>query len=160
MSSLGWPNRAGPLANRMIVLRLTEDFLGKEDPTLTTKLLAELPGILLWAIAGWKRLRERGRFIQPNTGKELVDDLKDLCSPVGMFLRERCMLGTVYSAAIDDVYLAWADWCKVNGREHVGTKQSFGRDLKAAATRVKVAQQREGEYRIRKYEGLGLIGQE
>ncbi len=56
---------SGALAHRMIVLRLTNTFLGKEDTQLTEKLRGELPGILLWAIAGWQRLRERGHFVQP-----------------------------------------------------------------------------------------------
>ena len=46
----------------MILLRQTKSFYGKEDPGLTDKLLAELPSILLWAIQGWQRLRERGHL--------------------------------------------------------------------------------------------------
>ena len=56
---------SGALAGRIILLRLTRSFYGEEDHELTDKLLAELPGILWWAIAGWRRLRERGRFSQP-----------------------------------------------------------------------------------------------
>ena len=49
---------SGALAGRMIVLRLTESFYGREDHDLGAKLQAELPGILLWAVVGWQRLRE------------------------------------------------------------------------------------------------------
>jgi putative DNA primase/helicase len=51
---------SGALAGRFVILRMTESFYGKEDTGLTQRLLAELPGILNWAIEGWHRLRERG----------------------------------------------------------------------------------------------------
>jgi putative DNA primase/helicase len=54
---------SGALVGRLIVLRQSESFFGREDTKLTDRLLAELPGILLWAIDGWKRLRERGHFV-------------------------------------------------------------------------------------------------
>jgi len=43
---------SGALASRLIVLRLTESWYGRENTKLTSELLAELPGILLWAIEG------------------------------------------------------------------------------------------------------------
>jgi len=60
----------------------TRSFYGKEDKTLLNRLLPELPGILLWAIAGWQRLQARGRFHQPESGGELVAEMEDLASPV------------------------------------------------------------------------------
>ncbi len=82
---------SGALPGRMILLKLTQSWYGKEDTALTDRLLAELPAILLWAIVGWKRLRDRGHFIQPDAGRELIDELADLASPVGAFVRERCL---------------------------------------------------------------------
>jgi putative DNA primase/helicase len=63
---------SGALVGRMIVLRLTESFYGREDQKLTDKLLVERPGILLWALEGLRRLRVRGHFVQPATGRELI----------------------------------------------------------------------------------------
>ena len=74
----------------MILLRLTQSFTA-EDHDLTTKLRGELPGILLWAIAGWQRLRERGSSSSPS-GTEMLDGMADLSSPVGS-IRERCLVG-------------------------------------------------------------------
>src|SRR5262249_8172089 len=74
---------SGALSGRMIVLRMRESFYGREDIALTDKLLAERPGILLWAIEGWRRLRERRRFVQPAGGDELREQLEDIASPVG-----------------------------------------------------------------------------
>jgi len=83
---------SGALASRFIILPLTRSFYGEEDTELTDKLIAELPGILNWALDGLDRLRARGRFIQPESGKERIQELEDLSSPVGVFVRERCVV--------------------------------------------------------------------
>jgi len=56
---------SGALQRRLITLRTTRSFGGREDITLTDKLLKELPGILNWAIQGWQRLHSRGTFEAP-----------------------------------------------------------------------------------------------
>src|SRR5690606_6286310 len=61
---------SGALANRFLILPLRNSFLGREDTGLTSRLLEELPGILLWAIEGLRRLYERGHFLQPASGEE------------------------------------------------------------------------------------------
>ena len=48
---------SGAMSSRLIVLRLTESFFGRENTALTGQLLPELPGIFLWSIEGWRRLR-------------------------------------------------------------------------------------------------------
>lgn len=83
---------SGALASRFFVLVLTNSFYGREDQRLTDKLLTELPGILTWAIGGWRRLTERGHFPQPRSALDAVQQLEDLGSPIGAFLRERCVI--------------------------------------------------------------------
>src|SRR5208283_2099412 len=56
---------SGALASRLVILRFTRSFYGREDTGLSDRLQSELPGILLWALQGWQRLRQRGRFEQP-----------------------------------------------------------------------------------------------
>jgi putative DNA primase/helicase len=70
---------SGALQRRLITLRTRQSFSGKEDITLTDKLLKELPGILNWAIEGWKRLHSRGRFEVP---ENLVIDRQTLLRAV------------------------------------------------------------------------------
>lgn len=147
---------SGALVGRMILLRTSKSFFGREDTKLTRKLLAELPGILLWSIEGWRRLRERGCFEQPATGTELLGDMADLASPVGAFVRERCLIGPGCRVAVADVYAAWRQWCELYGREQPGTEQSLGKDLLAAVTGLKRRQARDGDQRYRVYEGLAL----
>ena len=144
------------LAGRFLVLRLSNTFYGTEDVTLTDQLLAELPGILLWAIEGWKRLRARGRFIQPKSGEDAIRDMEDLGSPVGAFIRDRCVVGVGHRAWVDNLYDAWKGWCEQDGRNAVSTKQAFGRDLMAAAPGVA---RRRGTGMVSFYEGIGLRGE-
>jgi putative DNA primase/helicase len=117
---------SGALAGRMLTLRLTESFYGREDPGLTGRLLAELPGILLWAVEGWRRLRDRGHFRQPESGRELLDHLEDLGSPIGAFIREWCVVGPDRQVAKADLYQRWSEWCAAERREPPGTPPRSG----------------------------------
>jgi putative DNA primase/helicase len=147
---------SGALSSRFIVLRLNESFYGREDTSLTTRLLSELPGILLWAIAGWQRLQERGHFVQPNSGVELLEDLHDLVSPVGQFVRERCEVGLHYRASAADLFEEWKSWCEAAGRKGAGTIQNFGRELSAAVPRMRRVKTQVGTDRHWVYDGIGL----
>jgi len=145
---------SGALAGRFLIVRFAQSFYGREDPFLTEKLLQELPGILKWAIEGWQRLRSDGRFIEPSSSRSAVEELEDLLSPVGAFVRERCLVGPQYRRRLSDLYAAWSQWCAANGRDHAGTVQGFGRDLAAA---VPGARTRRHNVTGRFIEGVGLV---
>lgn len=148
---------SGALASRFIVLVLTQSFFGREDPGLTDKLLPELPGILNWAIEGWRRLRDRGHFVQPAAAAEAVEELEELGSPISAFVREYCEIGAGRSVAVDTLFVSWQDWCVQQGRAYAGDKQRFGRDLRAAVPALKVSKPRDDNgRRVRVYEGLGF----
>ena len=148
---------SGALAGRFLALRFTESFYGREDVDLTAKLLAELPGILLWALQGWLRLHDRGRFVQPSSVEDVVRDMEDLSSPVGAFVRDCCVVGPGFRALVDDMYDRWKGWCKEEGRNMVTTRQTFGRDLAAAVPGVV---RRRGAGNVPFYEGVTLGGSE
>lgn len=151
-----FPDQAGALASRCLILRLTESFVGREDRNLDAKLTAEQPGILNWAIEGWKRLRERGRFLQPASGKELVDQMEDLGSPVGAFVREWCEVGSGFRVARKELYVAWKAWCEERGREP-GSDDGFGRNLHAVLPHLVSSQPRDrAGIKYRAYEGIQL----
>jgi putative DNA primase/helicase len=146
---------SGALASRFVILRMTQSFYGKEDLKLGAKLSAEMPGILRWAIEGWKRLTERGHFITPESSKDAQRELEDLGSPIGAFLRDVCMVGQGHSVRCDELYEEWCRWCSAQGRGHAGTKNIFGRDLSAAIPGLKTVQHtHEDGTRPRYYEGV------
>lgn len=147
---------AGALLSRVLLLKTTESFTGREDRGLEKRLLAELPGILNWAIVGWKRLAARGRFEQPASGQELIDDLSELASPITQFVRECCIVGPGCEVSVNDLFDEWKYWCEQNNREHVGTLQTFGRDLRAARPELTMRRSRDGRQRERRYSGIRL----
>ena len=110
---------SGALAGRMIILRLTRSWYGVEDAGLLERLLPELPGILLWAIEGWHRLRARGRFVVPASSREVQEELEDLTSPVGAFIRQCCEIGPELSVPRNALYTAYQGWCRSEGMMHV-----------------------------------------
>lgn len=145
---------AGAIASRMIVLKLVNSWYGKEDMTLKDKLKAEIPGILLWALEGWKRLMEGGHFVQPDSGKPMVEQLEELTSNIGQYVKECCDVGP-YQATPEELYDKWRTWCSIQGIDRPGTKQTFCRDLVAALPEIKLRNLRiDDEKRQRVYEGI------
>ena len=130
------------LANRFMPFKFNTSFLGKEDHGLTARLLKELPGIVIWALDGLARLNERGYFQRPHSADELAADLVDQTSPIRAFVQEMCMVGEIYQADRDELFKAWKTWCEAQGRDHAGTKVSFGRQLSAAFPGIKRSQPR------------------
>jgi len=125
---------SGALAGRFVLLRFTKSFYGHEDRGLLASLESELPGILLWALEGWQRLRSQAAFTLPESSRELADQLDDLLSPTLAFVRESCILSPECQVTTQDLYRAWTAWCKTNGRESPGTAAWFARDLLAAVS--------------------------
>src|SRR5229473_123910 len=58
------------IADRFIIIPLSNSFLGREDTGLFEKLRPELPGILNWALDGLDRLGKRGRLIAPGSAAD------------------------------------------------------------------------------------------
>lgn len=151
---------SGAIVSRFIMVRTTRSWLGKEDHDLTDRLLGELPGILLWAIQGWKRLRDRGRFIQPESSIEALADMADLASPIAAFVRECCVVGAGERVPPAELFDAWRKWCGLQGRENMaGTLSTFSRDLLATEPLLQKKRLREGDDRQRVYWGIGLRNQ-
>jgi len=118
--------------------------------------MQELPGIANWAIEGWKLLQERGRIESPESSRESIEELCDLGSPVSAFVRDCCQVGNGYEAERGALYQAWCAWCEAEGRNHPGTTESFGRDLRAAVPSLRTVNRRVCNTRKRFYEGIGI----
>jgi putative DNA primase/helicase len=142
------------IANRFVVLLLSRSWLGNEDHELARALERELPGTLNWALDGLDRLAAKDRFTPTSSSSEAIIALQDLASPVGAFVRDRCVVGE-HQVAVDELYAAWRHWCDENGH-HPTSKQTFGRDLRAAVPGLKDVRTRAGDDRHREYRGIGL----
>ncbi len=147
---------SGALAGRLIILRFTRSFYGQEDIGLFDRLRPELPGILRWAITGWERLNRRGRFLQPQSARELVATMDELASPIAAFLRDRCVIEPDGICSVASIYECWRSWCHEHGRDAVGDGHSFGRDLHAAIPGLTTIRPRTPSGRVRQYLGIRL----
>jgi putative DNA primase/helicase len=122
---------SGALASRFVLLALTESFFGKEDLGLFQKLVRELPGILLWALDGRARLYARGHFQVPESAKETMQQLEDLSSPVGVFVRTHTISKPGAYVVKKDLFASWGVWCEAHGIKTAGTDATFARNLRA-----------------------------
>jgi putative DNA primase/helicase len=147
---------SGALVNRLLLLAMTESFLGKEDVNLKDELKKELPGILRWAVEGWVRLRERGKFFEPKSAADLRDRLMGITSPVKAFLEECCNVAPTASVVCGELYKAHRKWLKGHGHDYMPTAEIFGRDLAAAIPGLQRFQERDGEKRHWMYRGVAL----
>jgi putative DNA primase/helicase len=152
---------SGALSSRFLVLQFRNSFIGKEDHGLHARLERELPGILVWALMGLKRLRDRGRFVQPEAGRELVQELEELSSPVASFVGSECALDPRKGAPQASVecgvlYAKWREWCEQQGIEHPGDAANFGRKLKAAFPSVETKGVKRAGIHFRHYVGISL----
>jgi putative DNA primase/helicase len=123
---------SGAIVGRWITVKFTESFEGREDETLEAKLTAELPGIFNWALEGLKRLTERGRFVQPESGMETIRTQRENASPVKTFVEERAVRGEGHWVVKASLFEAWKAWCTANNVQAVGTTAQFATDLYAA----------------------------
>ena len=94
--------------------------------------------------------------MQPESGGDVLKELRDIASPVGMFVREVCIVGPEWSVDVADIYAEWRNWCRQHGRDRMDTEQTFGKDLRAAIPSLSVARPRIGGDRVRRYNGIGF----
>jgi putative DNA primase/helicase len=99
---------------------------------------------------------ERRDFVQANSALDVMRQLEELGSPIGAFIREECKVGPDYSVKTTRLFQAWTGWCGRVGREHPGSAQTFGRDLRAALPGLKTIRAREGDGSLHYYQGLHL----
>lgn len=147
---------SGALASRFVILQMTRSFYGAEDTGLEQKLLAELPGILRWAMDGRRDLAESGRFCEPAASLQAADDLLLASSPVTAFLRDLCVVDEMAWVECGTLYSRYQGWCESNGNKPTSA-QGFGRDLRAVVPGLSTTQPRlNGGQRERRYHGIGL----
>jgi putative DNA primase/helicase len=149
---------SGALASRLILFRMTESFLGAEDHHLEDALAAELPGILLDALAGLDRVRKRGRLLQPASGQEAIEELEELTAPVAAFVRSELVVDPKDAdlwIERKECYRLFKEWCETRGWSRPPTQETFGRDLSAAIPGVRRGRKRVGTSVETVYWGIG-----
>jgi putative DNA primase/helicase len=149
-------DRSGALGGRMIYVKFSQSFYGREDTSLTAKLLHELPGILNWALDGLDRLNGRGRFTEPASGQAEADAVRRLSDPIGAFLEDWCEIAPERKIALDLLFMRYKAWCESEGRtKDTTTKEIFSRDLRSKVSGIVVKRERVGGKQERTLYGVG-----
>ncbi|MFF8191882.1 phage/plasmid primase, P4 family [Streptomyces bobili] len=147
---------SGVIANRFVLLSMRVSWLGREDPTLTDRLIAEMPGILNWALDGLARLQRKGRLTEPTSSRDAVTTMRDTASPTSAFIRERCTTGPACTVPVDALWTVWRDWAEDNG-VRPGTKQVFGRNLLSVVPQLNRTRPRDAYgQQVATYNGIAL----
>jgi putative DNA primase/helicase len=153
---------SGALANRMLMLVLTQTFAGREDHRLERDLEKELPAIFNWSLAGLDRLvANDGRFTVPDSSRETFQEFADAMSPVQAFVREVCVVGEHHRVPKEALWWSWQMWCAENEHQP-GGKTRFMAVLRDAVPSVTGDQKMpnpdlSGQW-VKCYTGLGIVG--
>jgi P4 family phage/plasmid primase-like protien len=93
----------------------------------------EVPGMLLWAVAGLRRLREGGHFTRPAVCHEELAKYREESNPARLFLGESCERAGEREAYVESavLYREYREWCAANGYQPLGNRQ-FGREVSRA----------------------------
>ncbi len=85
-----------------------------KDDELVDKLLAELPGILAWAVRGTVFWREEGLRTPPAV-KLATETYRVESDPLGDFLEACCVVGEGLRAGASALYAAYRSWAQGEG---------------------------------------------
>lgn len=109
----------------------------RADPRLREKLTTqeELEGLLVAAVRGARRLRERGGFKVPQSVRDAVADYRSWADTVIAFVDETVTPAEAEMLTRSAVYRAYVDWCKANGRSEFGSKRFWPRLREVLAER-------------------------
>ncbi|MDV7246763.1 MULTISPECIES: phage/plasmid primase, P4 family [Rhodococcus] len=152
-------NSGAPL-DRLYALAMNQKFRGTDamSSTLEHDLNKEVSGILNWALDGLACLSTRGRFVQPASGREVLEDAAELGSPMGAFVRDCCDVGNGFRLSTERLYDEYERFVGRNGKP-LG-KAKFGAELrsymKGAYPDVAFDRKKRGVDGRPAYEGLAL----
>lgn len=97
------------------------------DDGLPSKLAAELPGILNWAIQGCQEWLAEG-LKPPERVLAATDSYRLESDVIGAFIEDECEIGAGYEAKGGELYQCYKRWSHDNG-EYSVTATAFGRRL-------------------------------
>lgn len=149
-------DRTDGFYRRLIIIRFKHQVAeANQDPNLSVKLEAELPGILNWALAGLERLEKRGQFNIPQSVRDEVSAYRRMNDPVSLWLEECCETGNPkYNDTGRDLYRSYRSWASDNGHRPLSSTK-FGMEMKRLGFKSERAPDKKT--RIVTYYGLYLI---
>lgn len=130
----------------------------QRDLNLGSKLLAELPGIMNWALEGTKRVIETGRLGSAIEMTNLLEQIKLDSNPVQQYLEERTEKHKVdaesvqpksklqvMAVGVSELYQKYSEFCKENTYQPLG-RNAFSKECeRLGVTKLNLSVKVEGE---------------
>lgn len=121
-----------------------------KDEELAGKLVAELQGILAWAVRGAVLWREEG-MRTPETVIAATETYRVESDPLGDFIEAECLLGDALSAAAGTLYRAYQSWAR---REGLGDRETLSATAFGTRMTARFAKRSTNSGKV--YVGVGL----
>ncbi len=145
------------IVGRIILLLLSHSWLNKDDHTLVPALHAEAQ----WDFElgfDWPTATHRRKWqcLYPAGVLRRGNHRYARSGFPGSGIRARALrLGAELRIAVDDLYAAYKNWAEDSGHSKK-SKQTSGRDLRAAIPSISMERPRDGENRRREYVGIDI----
>lgn len=112
---------------RIHLVAFNQSFEGREDKTLEATLLAELPGILNWAIEGALEWHSKG-LAEPEEVKQATADYRQTMDLVRQWLDDCILTDPKAETEAGAAYQSYGQWCSTGGYRPE-TQGAFGRRM-------------------------------
>jgi putative DNA primase/helicase len=124
------PDATGTIATRFIPLKMTISFLGREDRTLRDNLTPETAQVMNWALAGLRRLNERGYFVIPEDSEEIIQHVREAANPLQEFVDDFLIQDPSATTFKSRVFDAYKGWCMTENYKGMNSNH-FARELRS-----------------------------
>lgn len=124
----------------------------KRDPQLLDQLRAELPGVLAWAVRGWKAWQRDG-FAPPAAVEAATTAYRVESDLVGQFIAARCVTGPDKAVRAGELYDAFRGWVEATGEQLISLRR-FGDSIRERGI------EKRNTARGFEYRGIGLVAGE
>jgi putative DNA primase/helicase len=104
----------------------------KIDKRLPSKLVAELPGILNWAIDGCLAWQKKGLHT-PNGVKAATDEYRDEEDELGEFIEDSCIVSPTAEVTRRELHHRYLEWARERGTKVPMKPKAFAKRLRSRA---------------------------
>jgi putative DNA primase/helicase len=108
---------------RLLVVPFDVSFLGREDTGLGDRLELELPGVLAWAVSGYRDYLNQ-RLDAPDAVTKATKSYQVSSDALAQFIEDRCLTGDAWHVRSSDLWHAWSEWCR-QSNEEAGNQRRF-----------------------------------